>query len=330
MLNTQDTNNNQIVTFGTENSYFLPDNSIEINPFNGLIISNSRFINLHINDITNPHFIDEEFDFEHEPIEDFPSYGDLVEQIALNTSFERTSNNIFKTRLFLNKGRKRSKKYVESNKKKHGKYDFDNIITKVQVHFIKFIINVSNDIIKTFLGKNTDLYFKDIDYNIKRNVKFSHLEYLKNLKLKDIITKNISKKFISLDRDHNEKVYNNIIKANNINCNYLIINQTKKDSPIILNQREISKFLNDFFNMNFLALFDLYYYKPEPSNKIIINGIEIVLSKKTKTFSELINKNNSLMKNLLIQFTKRAYFGEVKSRERNSNLKQIFNIKKNQ
>ena len=54
------------------------------------------------------------------------------------------------------------------NYKVHSKTDLDNVIRKVQVHFISFIINLSNDIIRTILGNRKRLKFINIDYKINR------------------------------------------------------------------------------------------------------------------------------------------------------------------
>ena len=56
----------------------------------------------------------------------------------------------FNTKTNHTPGRKRVKKNEgEYIKKPHDKKSFDNIITKVQVHFITFLINFSNDVIKS-------------------------------------------------------------------------------------------------------------------------------------------------------------------------------------
>jgi len=50
--------------------------------------------------------------------------------------------NIFKTKKNKQKGRHASENLLG---KKHGKYDFDNILTKIQVHFISFLVDIVND-----------------------------------------------------------------------------------------------------------------------------------------------------------------------------------------
>ena len=62
--------------------------------------------------------------------------------------------------------------------KKHRKTDLDNILTKVQVNFIKFIINITNDIQTKVNGLNQK--FLDIEYDIKRRLISKILKILKS------------------------------------------------------------------------------------------------------------------------------------------------------
>ena len=68
-----------------------------------------------------------------------------------------------------------------------------------------------------------------------------------------------------------------------------------------------SKWLNDLFEMNYLKLFDYYYNKEEPLNKIHFENKEILLSSKTKSFYYLLEKNQDL-KQEIIDTAKLVYF----------------------
>ena len=187
----------------------------------------------------------------------------------------------FQTKTNRTPGRKRTKKKEEDDVKKiHSKMAFDNIITKVQIHFLNFLINLSNDIIKERIGKKKHLLFKDIDYRIKRNIKSDNLERFKKLKIKDFLQKPISKKFKSFNEDHNQNLY-------------------KK----VANLSEISK---EYFYMDYLNLFRIYYNDCKPLNKIIIKDKSIYLSEETKSFYYLIQKNISV-KEEIIEFTKKVF-----------------------
>ena len=54
--------------------------------------------------------------------------------------------------------------------KRHTVLDDDNILRKIQVRFISFIIYFSNDVISYFLVGEYDTipYFNDVDYELKR------------------------------------------------------------------------------------------------------------------------------------------------------------------
>ena len=65
---------------------------------------------------------------------------------------------IFETKLGK---KKRGKKAKRINKKVHGAGDRDNIISKIQTHYLNFVINFLNDSIKEFY-KNKRINFKKI------------------------------------------------------------------------------------------------------------------------------------------------------------------------
>ena len=79
------------------------------------------------------------------------------------------------------RGRKRK---TETNNVKHSQNAFDNIESKIQVHYINFIKNLVNDIIEFELKTKKDFYFENIDYNFKKRFLMNIFKILKNLKLK--------------------------------------------------------------------------------------------------------------------------------------------------
>ena len=85
-----------------------------------------------------------------------------------------------------NRGKERkSKMDGNSNIKIHSKNDYDNVITSIQVHYINFIIKLSNDILLSVYGNEKDLQFKDISYEFKKIVNFNHFESLKSSSIKE-------------------------------------------------------------------------------------------------------------------------------------------------
>ena len=70
------------------------------------------------------------------------------------------------------------------NDKKH-----DNITSKIQVHYLNFIISFLNDCVNSFFGKK-EFNFLNIDYKQKSKVTKAHLDKMKDSTILDIL-KNI-------------------------------------------------------------------------------------------------------------------------------------------
>jgi hypothetical protein len=99
---------------------------------------------------------------------------------------ERNNNSrhhIFTTETVKKKrGIKRNK---DSKKAEHSIYSNDNITSKIQIHFLNFIISFLNDCLLSFGTK--ELSFKNIDYKVKSKVSRKHLEEMKNSTILDIL-----------------------------------------------------------------------------------------------------------------------------------------------
>jgi len=230
-------------------------------------------------------------------------HKNIIEMSENENDRERRKFNeiLFETRTNQMPGRKPKDKTEQSYiKKRHRKNAFDNVVTKIQVNFISFLISFSNDIIKQTLSNDKALVFKDIDYKIKSNVKSSNLEMFKRLKIKDILQKPTSSKFRSLDGDYNRKIYKKIVN--------------------------LSKECKEYFNIGIVPIFQKYYNNCKPFNKLIINGEYIYLSKNTKSFYDLVKKND-IIKNELIEYAKIVYLGG-KEQSENNNFQQRFLINK--
>ena len=180
---------------------------------------------------------------------------------------------LFKTKMFKKRGRKKSLNDINnSNKPKrkiHCKTDDDNVLIKIQVHFLTFVINVTNDIIEPyFQAKKNNIYFKQINYDDKKNITIEHIKKLKSCSIKDILQMKISPKCCKYGEDYNKNNYDNLIKK--------------------INKNESLNWLNYFFNMKYSELFEIY-----KKSNFIIQGKKINLSKKTKSFYDLLEKNKN-------------------------------------
>jgi hypothetical protein len=169
--------------------------------------------------------------------------------------------------------KRRGRKRRRENRKIHNKYDFDNLLTKIQVHFLKFVINLSNDALKTEFNKGTSHNFKQISYKEKRNVNYDYFMLLKKSKIKDILQINISEKYKNFGEDENKKTFN-------------AVNDVNKH-----------QWLNKFFNIDYIKLFSDYYLKP--LKRIDFEGKIINFSEKTKSFNDLLAKNPTIRTQLI-------------------------------
>ena len=222
-----------------------------------------------------------------------------VEQIIENNGLENRKKPIFLTKKIKPKGRIIINIINEKTKncrKIHKKEAFDNILAKIQVHYINFIINICNDALK-LIFKNQKHYFRQIDYKFKSTISFNNFNQLKGIPIKTLLEKEISKKYKSTNR--------------------LINYETLSFAT------SISKWLNDFFNINYLHLFSIYYNNCKPLKKIIFKGKEIFLSKSTKSFYSLVKKN-SIIKDNILSVVRLAYFNG------NKNINEKFIITKSE
>ena len=195
-----------------------------------------------------------------------------------------------------------SKKPKKSNKKKpHTAEDDDNILRKIQVMFLSFIISFTNDIVISLSGDKTVALFKDLDYKIKKIVNHKFVEDLKATKLEDIVKLKITPK-VKQKENINEQIYKSVLER----------------FP------DIQK----FFDRTYLSLFEDYY---ENKNNIFkFNEKVIPLSYKTKqkTFAKLIEKNIKYKKKIKI-VTINYYLNSYK-RIKKPNFKTSFCKKSNQ
>ena len=215
---------------------------------------------------------------------------DMMKDRADNGNEENKKVALFttrKNRLFkIEKNKKRGRKSMKK-KKFHLKSDFDNVLTKIQIHFLNFLINISNDVLKATLTKN-NLHFKHINYNFKKQITYEHFKYLKTVPIKVLLEKDISSKYRKYSKDFNSKILQQVIPS--------------------------SKWLEEFFNMKYLSLFRIYYNNCKPLKQINFNGKNINLSLNTKSFFNLLKKNRiKLMRAKIISTAQDAYFDGYKN-----------------
>ena len=142
----------------------------------------------------------------------------------------------------------------------HDKNTSDNVLRKIQVHYLSFIVSFVNEILYNL--KFDQRFFK-LSYSFKKNTKKEFVNSLKTKDIGEILCNKISDKY-KKDENVNKNIYNKI----------------KED-----------KVLKNIFSEKYLLLFKKVYFK---SNKLInlseygLNKI-IKLSDKVKMFQDLLN-----------------------------------------
>ncbi len=166
--------------------------------------------------------------------------------------------------------KKRGRQTEENNSNKdntnqtiHDKFSTDNILRKIQVHYMTFIISSSNAILKDLNYKEK---FLKLDYSFKKVINIDYFESLKKKSLIEIICNNISKKY----KDKGE------------NINYEIYEKIKENEV-----------LKNFFNENYITFFKEVYYKSDKIINFEKYGLDraITLSNDVKMFKDLLANN---------------------------------------
>ena len=160
------------------------------------------------------------------------------------------------------------------------------IICKLKFKFISFEFE-----------KNIKNNFKNISYEIKKKVNYKVCDDYKKSNIRKILENEISSKYKCFNKNNNIEIVNDV-------C-------------------ERSSWLNEFFNLNYLNLFEFYYNDGEELKKIPFGVKDIILSNKTKSFYDLLEKNKAI-KNDLIEAVKSVYFNGY------DNLKHSFMTIKNE
>lgn len=204
-----------------------------------------------------------------------------------NSIYDNIHNDVFyttktkmKTNLFvtttLGKKKSRNDEIIGDNKKERRKFQEDNIIRKIKISYIDFIIGIINIIINAMVKKN----------NIKNNYKFYKLSHeyknktakdffnsFKTKTIEDVIKNQISSQYSTKKENSNEKTCEKI----------------KKDEKF----KDICKILNK----NILFFFDKIYNKERKQKYNLkefgLFDLEIILPYKVKLYEDLLSKNKN-------------------------------------
>ena len=147
------------------------------------------------------------------------------------------------------------------NKTQTRKFERDDILTKNQVHYFTYIIYVGNALLEKFGIKEK---FMQIDYSFKKKVNFDYFLELREKKLVDIISMEITSKIKKQMKDYNKNLCEKIKQ---------------------LNIPEI----NNFFELNYLFFFQNFYYKSEQKINLKKFG------SKTDVYISFLDKNDKII-----------------------------------
>ena len=206
------------------------------------------------------------FDPNYYPNEDNPINND---DIYFVDNSEDTKKE--KTKKLLKRGKKR--KDNEKNLTFHDRNRTDNLLRKIQVHYLSFIVSYLNDILKNLNYKKK---FLKLNYKFKSNINKNFVDSLKKKTIGDIISTEISVKYKNKDKNVNKALYEKI-----------------KDNDV----------LNKIFEDNYLKLFRQVYYKSRKKINLKEYGLnkEIILSKNVKMVDDLLKNINDLDENKKIK-----------------------------
>ena len=158
-------------------------------------------------------------------------------------------------------GRKRkSEKNLFFDGSTHTKFKSDNLLIKIQVNYLTFIVDFSNELLK-FMGIKGK--FSEINHAYKRKANKKFITFLKGLNIGQILLLGVSPKYSN--KDNNKNLYNIIIK-----------------NPVI----------NSILSQNYLTIFQNVYYKSERFINMEKYGLNkfLVLSNKVKMYDDFILK----------------------------------------
>ena len=208
------------------------------------------------------------------------SQANQIKQVIFKTTKENHANK----KLI---GKKRGRNPTNQNTKaKNRKYDQDDILTKIQVHYISYIINFLNKV-SSALGIKEE--FKEIKYSLKKNVSYEYFTQLQGKTLKDIVSMETSNKYSKFGKEHNKDLCESI------------------DNKVVQN----------ILSKKYLEFFQNYYYKDVKEINLKEFGFggdeKVILSHKGKekalTYQDKIDcfKNDKLYVELCNKFVMENY-----------------------
>lgn len=210
-------------------------------------------------------------------------YNKLSEILEKNIIKIRSNEN-FKNNKNPTSGRKR-KNPLKEEQKYHDKYAYDNILKRLNVHFLNFIIIFVNEILSkcNLLNKSKDEKFYDINGGYKKTLNKNEFYNLRKKTIAQILILENNKKFSNKNR--NKELLNRIMKNNHT-------------------------ILKKILFKRYIDIFKEVYYQNKKD--IIYEGLSIKLNIIFDDFLEKVNaKEDILYKKRIDEVIKRYYFPKI-------------------
>ena len=156
----------------------------------------------------------------------------------------------------------------KSERREHNKYSPDNILRKVQIHFISYLLFLFNLLLKHY---NIEERVVNINTKDKGTINVKNLNSLKEKTLDDVISSELSTKFTKKGEDHNKKICDKIKNDGN----YKVLN-------LILKEK-------------YLKFFKNYYHNEKTINLKEYSDHEEIIQfpSEPKTLNDLFNKESN-------------------------------------
>ena len=190
------------------------------------------------------------------------------------------------------RGRAKQERYQEELNEKenednddikiHDKNTADNLLRKIQVHHLNFIVQFLNEILAFF---NFRERFLKLSYEFKSNIKKEFVKSLKTKTIGDIICTQISNKY-KKDSYYNRNIYD---------------------------KTKWNKVLNKIYSQNYLLFFRKIYFKSERKINLRDFGLnkEIILSGKAQMYKDLLGKGEYFYKNKINNCVNHHFFPDT-------------------
>ena len=178
-------------------------------------------------------------------------------------------------------GRKR-KREIKEGGKTHNKFAHDNIIRKINVGFLNFLIKFINAILNKL---NINGKFEEINGTFKKKIKIKEIEEWKKYTVKKLLTLDINKKFH--DQKKNYELFKTIFENDNYN----------------------NKILDNLKSKKYIEIFKEHYYINEKF--INYDGLELELPMTFGDFLEKKAEKNSLYKQKINEVIKKYFIPSI-------------------